>query len=178
MLLRGRRGTDWAIDGHAGGESFVLIEAATLRAVDLSAAAIGSTIMVRASGPGDGSMAADASLPLRAAALRPPAPIAFDARRQDDGAIRFTWTRRSRIDWSWRDGLDAPAGEDGERYRLTIAPTAGSVRTIETPESAYDYTAAEQVADGAVGATMLMADLRQIGARAISDPPATGSWTI
>ena len=31
------------------------------------------------------------------------------------------WTRRSRAGWRWIDGVDAPLGEERERYRVTLA---------------------------------------------------------
>ncbi|HET8613775.1 MAG TPA: phage tail protein, partial [Sphingomonas sp.] len=52
-LLRGRRGTEWAIEGHGPSERFVLLDPATLAGCTLPASAIGAPVMVAASGIGD-----------------------------------------------------------------------------------------------------------------------------
>jgi hypothetical protein len=176
-LLRGRRGSEWAMAGHASGERFVLMEAATLRPLDLSAAAIGSTIKVMAQGMGDVA-AADAEAEFIARALRPPAPVHLHAARLADGTIRIGWTRRSRIGWAWLDGGDAPLGEEVERYRLVITSSVGLPRTVETALSAYDYTTGDQAIDGSGGAASATIAIAQLGSIGASLPPAIGTFDI
>lgn len=85
-----------------------------------------------------------------------------------DGAV-IRWTRRSRNGWSWIDGADAPLGEETERYRLVIAPSVGSTRTVELSQPFYAYGAAERAADGAAEAAWLDVSVRQIGLGGASD---------
>ena len=178
MLLRGRRGSEWAIAAHMVGDRFVLLDPATLRAIDVPLSAIGATASVMAAGPGDAGVPALAATQVVGRAVRPPAPVRFEAERLGDGTIRFRWTRRSRQGWAWLDGIDAPLAEDGERYRLEITPAAGRARTIvsDTPSCLYDVAA--QASDGIAGITSITASLAQLGTHAASLPPSTSRWTL
>src|SRR3546814_1448079 len=49
-LLRGRRGTEWATGTHAVGEGFVLIDQASLAAVEPALALLGGELQIMASG--------------------------------------------------------------------------------------------------------------------------------
>lgn len=97
-LLRGRRGSEWAIAGHAIGERFVLIDANALLAWPLPLSAIGRDVRVSASGVGDVEPA-EASITFQARAMRPPAPVAATATLLPDGSLACRWTRRSRAGW-------------------------------------------------------------------------------
>ncbi|MCW3846425.1 phage tail protein [Sphingomonas sp. LB-2] len=163
-LWRGRRGTEAAIGGQAAGDSFVLIEAEALTGVTLPIEAIGGTAAVLAEGAGD-SMGVEAEAAVTGASVVPPAPVHLAAIRGGDGGAEVTWVRRSRSGWRWIDGVDAPLGEESERYRVTIAPAGGDARTAETGEAAVTLSAAEC----AGGATVTV---RQIGSHGLS-PPAS-----
>ena len=169
-LLRGRRGTEWAMADHAAGERFVLVDADTLLAWALPASAIGSIVRISASGVGDASPA-EASLVFQARALRPPAPVAISATVQPDGSVLVGWTRRSRAGWAWLDDIDAPLGEETERYRLTATRDGGTPISIDTTTPAAIVTAADLVAIGGSGALALA--IVQIGTAAATLPPAT-----
>ncbi|USI71479.1 GTA baseplate fiber-binding domain-containing protein [Sphingomonas morindae] len=117
-LLRGRRGTEWAMALHQPGERVVLIEPTSLRRWPLPLAALGTRLRVSASGVGDAEPA-EAALRFMGAALAPPAPVAGRMRRRGAG-VRIEWVRRSRQGWDWRDGGEAPLGEERERYRVTV----------------------------------------------------------
>jgi hypothetical protein len=106
-LMRGRRGTEWAMTGHEAGERFILIAADSLLAWDVPAAKIGGTLSVIGSGIGDGS-GVEAELVLVGRSVRPPAPVHLNMTRLDDGTLRFGWTRRSRTGWGWLDGATHP----------------------------------------------------------------------
>ena len=177
-LLRGRRGSEWAMSGHAAGERFILIEGAALLAFELPVASIGGTIMLMAAGVGDGGSPVEVETVLRAQALRPPPPVHLTAERIGDGTIRIGWTRRSRIGWAWLDGSDAPLGEETERYRLTITPSTGASRAIDVIASQYDYTPSEQDADGSTGAASIEVVVAQLGSIASSLPAASASFTL
>jgi hypothetical protein len=117
-LLRGRRGSEWAIGAHAAGETLVMIDAARLTAIGLPGEMIGAEVAVLPHGLGDGAAVAVA----RAAAgeaLRPPSPCQLRA-VGDLAGLQLDWVRRSRAGWAWSDGLDAPLGEGVEAYRVRI----------------------------------------------------------
>lgn len=176
MLLRGRRGTEWAVGGHVAGERFLLLDQASLLAVPVPVAALGTMARVSAIGPADGGAAVEIARTIDGWALRPPPPVALTAARLGDGTIRFGWTRRSRQGWAWLDGTDAPLGEAGELYRLEIRSVAGAPRIVEVGVPAYDYSPADQAADGASGAITLA--VTQLGTRASSMPPASATWIL
>jgi len=177
-LIRGRRGSEWAMAGHGPGERFVLLDEARLLPIAVPLAALGTVATVGAVGPGDGGVAVNTSCAIVGRALRPPAPVHLSAERASDGAIRFGWVRRSRIGWAWIDGSDAPLGEDAELYAASIQPEVGAARTVEvgTPEFLYD--AAMQAADGAAGAGSVTLSVSQLGTRGPSLPAATATFTF
>lgn len=176
-LMRGRRGSEWAIASHVVGERFVLVEAEALLACDLPTTSIGTEIEIHAHGIGDvGDVTA--AIVLAGRSVRPPSPVRLKARRLDDGTLRIGWTRRSRTGWGWIDGIDAPLGEESERYRLRIEPDLGVPREVELPGPDYDYDPAAQSEDGASSAGMFAITVWQVGTVAASEPPLTGFFTL
>ncbi|HWL47767.1 MAG TPA: phage tail protein [Sphingomonadaceae bacterium] len=175
-LLRGRRGTEAAMAVHAPDERFVLIEQRTLVPYALPLAALGAPVRVLASGVAD-AVPAEATAIVVGRALRPPAPAHLTARRTSDGTLLFGWTRRSRAGWSWLDGADAPLGEESERYRLVITPSAGRARTVDLTTAAYGYSPADRIADGATAAASVTIAVSQTGTIGASRP-ATMSFNL
>lgn len=176
-LLRGRRGTEAAMVAHDAEERFVLIDARTLVPYELPVAALGATVRVLASGVADTNPAEALAL-AAGRALRPPPPVHLTAHWLDDGTLRFDWTRRSRTGWAWLDGGDASLGEETERYRLTIAPSTGRMRTVETMTPSYAYAPADQIADGAAMASSVTISVSQLGAIAASSPGETAHFSL
>lgn len=166
-LLRGRRATEGAIDTHATGERFVLIEAATLARLAPPVAAMGGAVRIMASGVGDIAAPAEDDVPAMSGGVRPFAPIRLTAGRID-GGYRLSWVRRSRAGWAWNDGGDVPMGEGRELYRLTFRRSDGSVRIIETDTASCFYADAEVAADVAVGGPAVEIMVAQIGDHAPS----------
>jgi hypothetical protein len=164
-LVRGRRGTEWASGAHQSGERFVLIEEATLAAVEVPASALGGQVAVRAIGLADTEPAGD-SLLFRGETVRPPSPVHLEAEATGAG-IMIRWVRRSRTGWAWTSGGDTPLGEESEAYRLTLAG-AGFERVAQTVAPAYLYSPAQQAQDGLAGA--LTVNVVQQGSFAASRP--------
>ncbi|MGQ0660216.1 phage tail protein [Sphingosinicella sp.] len=167
-LLRGRRGTEWAMATHATGENFTLIETAALAPLEAPAGSIGAEAVVSATGVGDLAPAVS-SLTIFGQSLLPPAPVHLRALRLSSGDVAIAWTRRSRLGWAWASGADTPHGEERERYRLTIAGE-GFERVAEIDAPAFVYDTAKQAADGAVGTLVL--SVRQVGDHGLSQPAA------
>lgn len=143
-LLRARRG---ATATHLAGERFVLVEPACALPLDVPASAIGRRVRVLASGVGDTSGPAEAAAMVSGVSVAPPAPVRLHAERLADGGVRVTWVRRSRLGWRWRDGGDAPLGEEREAFRVTVT-AAGAVRTLVTA-SREALVPSDEVAAGA-----------------------------
>lgn len=133
QLRRGRWGTEFAMGSHVGDERFVLIEPGVLREVVFSPAAIGTPASVKARSLADGE-ADPVQRTIAGEAMRPPSPVDLLAEIASDGALTISWTRRSRLAFSWPEGAEVPLGESSERYRLTLLGSAGTMN-LETAET-------------------------------------------
>lgn len=160
-LWRGRRGTEGAIGGQMAGERFVLLEPETLVTLDLSMQAVGISARVFAQGVGDDE-AAEAEAIVTGISIVPPAPVHLRIDNSAGGTADIRWMRRSRIGWDWIDGVDAPLGEESERYQVTIEQPEGP-RIVETSGPRLTLTAGERLA-----ATRIL--VRQIGSHGLSAP--------
>lgn len=177
-LLRGRRGTEWAMATHMPGERFVLIEAATMKALDTPISALGGPVELLASGLGDEDMPVSASGTIAGRSIRPPAPVHLTAQRLADGAVEFRWVRRSRLGWAWTSGSDVPLGEEEPAWRAVIEPEFGTARTVEVGEPALTYSAAQQIADGADMAASFTLSVVQQGTHGDSHASARAQFTL
>lgn len=149
-FLRGRRGTEWAADGHRAGEPFTLIEAESLVAVTIPLARVGGTAVIAARGIGDGDAPVMATHVIGLEAVRPPSPVNGRVEGGANGALVIRWTRRSRSGWAWIDGVDAPLGEAREAYRVAISSGVRE-RVIDVDAAQFIYEAAMRTEDGASG---------------------------
>lgn len=161
-LWRGRRGTEAAAGTQQAGDRFVLIDAETLIVQQLGMAAIGGTTRVLAQGAGDGEGAAETQASIGGGGVVPPAPAHLRATVQADGATRIDWVRRSRVGWNWRDGMDAPLGEEREAYQISIEG-AGGRRVEEALLPAWTLALEDRSAAITIG-------VRQCGTLGLSAP--------
>ena len=160
-LLRGRAGTEWAIQPHSAGETFLLIEATRLLSIALPSWARNASLTVTQAG-GSG---ASATAIVGGELLRPPLPVDLSATFAG-GTLSASWTRRSRDGFAWIDDVDAPLGEPFEQYAVRVQGPSGTIeRTVQTP--AISLSPSELAAAGS-GAAML--SVRQIGGSAASRP--------
>ena len=148
-LERGVRGTEGAIGTQRPGDRFALIEADAVATIDLPLSAIGRRLRLLASGVGDAAPV-EAELVVTGVSVAPPAPVHVRLERLADSSSRVNWVRRSRAGWRWSDGLDAPLGEESERYRVTITRSDGGVGIVETATPWISIEAGEAIADIAV----------------------------
>ena len=150
-LLRGRRGTEWAIGGHATDEPFCKIEAASLRPIEVPRGTIGSTLAAVTHGIADQLPLPRAERILSGEALRPPSPCHLKAVRSAAG-LQLLWTRRSHRGWSWIDSIDVPDDGFAERYRVTVTGPGGQFvaeateRSLSVANAELPAIAGEQVA--------------------------------
>jgi hypothetical protein len=172
-LLRGRRGT--SVQTHSSGTEFVLIERDTLAFLDVPAGL--ALVRANATGVGDVALGVEASLASPAQAVTPLPPVHLRTDPDDAGGFDIRWTRQSRDGWRWPDSVDVPLGEEQEFYRVVLAPNFGAVRTFDTTESKFTYSAVARSADQAAGASDLLISISQVGTLATS-PPATINISI
>lgn len=166
-LRRGLRGTEWAMEGHYAGASFLLIEEDRL--IDLSGTGlhqeIGSDMRVAAIGIGD-PVPVERSIVIDGAAIRPPSPVHVRARPRE-GGWRISWVRRSRDGWTWTSGGDVPVAEQVEAYVVRVMAGAKMLRSVEVGTGEWTYTAAMNAADGGTGTAL---EIRQLGSHAMGRP--------
>lgn len=119
-LRRGLRGTEAMIGQAVAGMPFALIAAEAVRTIDVPMTALGGRVRFLAHGVADGTEGVQAVAEVTGRSILPPAPIGLWSRRNADGHVTLGWTRRSRLGWRWLDRVDAPLGEEAERYRVTL----------------------------------------------------------
>ncbi len=157
-LLRGRRGTEWAITGHGSGEKFVLLDQGVMVSIALPGDMIGATVSVLAQGVADGASVAVQRVSAGEGA-RPLAPCQLRIIPSAAG-IDIAWVRRSRVMLGWGDGLD-PAG--GETYRVRIS-RGGVERQWVTTVASLSVSISDLAALGSGAAVVAVAQLGERGA--------------
>ena len=163
---------------HTIGERFVLLETAALFPIDLSVEAIGTDVSIRVVPP-------NASTPdsphiacrVKGRALQPLSPVHGMARVLADGAISFSWIRRSRAGFGWIDGVDAPLGEEYERYAVRCSVGAVSLAD-EVGEAAWTVPASAQTAAFGLLPEAVHLEVRQLSAAAGMGAPFTADFAL
>lgn len=156
-LLRGRLGGEDAVNGHAAGDHFVAIDASALLAVPNTGIA---ELSLR--GTGDLSVSWDAVPPV--APALPLAPVHLRGRFTGEGGLTLSWTRRNRTGFAWVDSVDAPLGEEIERYRVTLVRSG--VQTVTEASGAEASFAAADL-PGSAGSP-LQVSVEQVGTYGVS----------
>jgi len=147
-LLRGRLGTEWAIDNHIAGERFVLLDGA----LDKQALANNVIGLVRQYKPvtiGNSlSTVSPQDFTYNGIALKPYSPVHISGIRGGSGNVDISWVRRTRSGGDWRDFVDVPLNETSELYDVEIMNGSNVARSFSgiTGPSAT-YSAAQQIAD-------------------------------
>ena len=134
-LLRGRRGTDVFVDGHAAGELFVLLDPDD---VETLVTALGDLDLPRSwRAVGFGTLFEDAETLTQSHTgrdLKPYAPWNVQAALTGSPAdISLSWVRRTRIGGELKDGTGTvPLGEASEAYEVDIldGPGGAVLRTL------------------------------------------------
>ena len=152
-LLRGRRGTEWAIAGHAADERAVLLQASGLRRVAMDAGQLGAQYSHKAVTFGRPVAAAEVEeFTNTGAGLKPFAPVDLRISRNLATAdILLSWKRRTRLAprFTGAAGISVPLGEVAEAYEVEIWTDDFLTlqRTVATTTPALTYTTADQEAD-------------------------------
>ena len=157
-LLRGRRGTDWAIDQHQPGDLFVVLDADVIVREVLTVADIGLLRYYKT--PNTSQAEADVIPATREVGNAPLVPYSPSnpLATLDGSDVGLTWTRRTRRGGSYggpngvTDGVGGILAEDTESYEVDIFD-AGDLSTVVRAVTGltaptYTYTAANIAADG------------------------------
>jgi hypothetical protein len=132
-LLRGRRGTDWAMSAHQVGEVVLVLDPAPLTRIS-SLDGVGLGRFYRAVSIGsDPSLPAAVAFTNEGASLKPYAPVHLQGSRNGAGDLTITWVRRTRYSGEWRDSVDVPLNEASEAYEADVLDGDGQVRLVLDP---------------------------------------------
>ncbi|KKM95776.1 hypothetical protein LCGC14_1184720, partial [marine sediment metagenome] len=204
-LIRGRRGTNWAVPLHNIGERFILLDT-TIRKVITDLASLGSTRFYRGASVGEPLTNTPVqTLLIEGKALRPYSGVGprriLDA--SDDAFI--TWLRRTRLggDGDWLDGIsDMETGEgsldfdvdlidavDPSVVSVTKSSTVTELKTkaaisvaADTPsvgKSRLTLSGGTFSADGYVDGQLVRCEaFTEFGNRGIFEVDAVGTTTI
>ena len=157
-LLRGRRGTEWAMGLHVAGERFGLLQTGGTARVVQVAADIGQTRYFRPVSVGRVLASAETTtLAPTSVGLKPFAPVDLRASRDTTGGLVLNWKRRTRLATQFTGtlGIITPLGEAAEAYEIDIMDGSTVKRTISASTASCVYTAAMQATDfGAVQTTV------------------------
>lgn len=156
-LLRGLKGTEWAVPLHRAGDIFVVLDSSLRRVNDefgdldvqrsFRAVSIGTPF----------DSANNVSFTNTGVSLKPLSPV-FIRGEEDPAENRVIhWWRRSRLDGlAGRDGTaDPPLGEASERYEVDVMDGDDVVRTLGATQQRVNYSAAQMTTDfGSVPSTL------------------------
>lgn len=151
-LLRGRRGTEWAMVGHAVGERFVLLTTTDVRFLGLSNADIGRARYYKGASAGERlSAVASQTITPRGVALKPFSPARITANRDTVDAV-LEWLPRTRLATRFGGPViqSAPMGEEVEAYEIDVYDDdtfTTVVRTLTSSTPTVTYTEAMEIDD-------------------------------
>ena len=132
-LLRGRRGTEWAMTGHAIGERAVLLRTAGLLRVSYEAARIGLATNYKPVTLGKLLSSATAETIIDTGiALKPFAPTGLRVDTSTPGLYTVTWDRRTRLSYRWPSTTAVPLGEASETYEADLLDLTDAVIDTQT----------------------------------------------
>lgn len=165
QLLRGRTGTERAMNGHAVGDRVVLLTASNLQLLTYPAGEIGTPRYYKGITTGQAvSDVAGTAYAFNANSLRPLAPVHIEGTR-DGGDLTITWIRRARIFGAWIDGQDVPLDEPVESFEIDIMDGGDVVRTLTAASPSVVYSAADQTTDFGAPQASVAVRIHQISSR-------------
>ena len=148
-LLRGRRGTEWAVDAHTTGDTVVVLSQALARVL-MATGEAGADRYYRGVTLGKAvESATSQAYAVAFASLKPWSPVHIQGSRDGSDNLTITWVRRARYQNEWRDNTGVPVVEETEAYEVDILDGPGNVvRTITGLSSqSTTYSAADQTTD-------------------------------
>lgn len=158
-LIRGDKGTEWATGLHAEADLFVLANDPDNQFIGIPYDALGVVNYYRPVTTGQPISSTESSeLTYRGTNLRPLSPTCPIGLRNTSGDLSVSFSRRSRFSSAWFvTGISAIVGEASESYAIDIMSGANVKRTITASSEAFQYLAAQQIADfGSVQSSVSM----------------------
>jgi len=163
-LLRGRLGSDHAMNSHTATDQVIVIDNALFR-YSLPTTDIGVSYKYKTSSSVTTAVIDDFASTGEALMCISPVHenISIDSTTSD---ITISWIRRARFYGEWIDSIDVPYIETTENYKLLIYDDAVGTtlkRTVNVSASTnYNYTSAQQVSDFGSNQTQIYVDFLQV----------------
>jgi hypothetical protein len=153
---RGRRGTERFTGTHAIGDEFVLM--ANMAVEELGLSDVGTEDIYKAVTVGRDPISATAiPVDFDGNSLKPYAPVIWHVTKDEGtGDITIEIRTRTRIGGAW-NGSAISTGEASEEYEFDVLDGDDVVRTLESADKTFEYTAANQTTD--FGSEIEAADL-------------------
>jgi hypothetical protein len=150
-FLRQRRATTAEAATHTANERFVLLDADSLRRINVSLGEVGYTFVYTAvTLGGRRDLMYRQTVKHTGRAIRPLSPVLLNAVRGADDRLRFTWTRRARINAAWNDYADVPLDEPDELYDVELVTNdVLALRLLYLPDwdrREVEWTLGQQIA--------------------------------
>jgi hypothetical protein len=163
-LLRGQRGTEWAIGLHGADERFVLLDT-TIRNIPSQLNELNLERFIKG---------VTSNTPLNDVTERSfthtgvslkPFSVAQLRALPDGSDIEVTWNRRTRLSYRYA-GVNpvVPLSEATEAYRVWIYDGSTLVRTENVTTDSYTYSAADIASDGFVTSDTIRIEVAQVSA--------------
>jgi|GEM_PF-1103853 len=148
QLLRGRRGTEWAVNTHQISEPFILLDSNNIHRIKSSAADIGLLRIYKAITFGRSVVdTTPYSFINTAVGKKPLSPVHVQGICNPTGDLTLTWIPRTRLQGAWRDGVDATKDPEIKSYEIDIVKEQVVIRTLTSMTEEIIYTAEQQIAD-------------------------------
>ena len=180
-LLRGRFGSEWAMETHLPYDELVLLDIGALKFVAMNIASLNQSRLYRAVTNGRTfDSATDEAVTYAGINLKPLAPVYLNgSRHPTTNDWSGTFVRRTRLGGEWVDGTDALLSEASESYEVEIWNSSYTTlkRTLAVTSPAFSYTAAQQFADFTAVQSSLYLKIYQLSATVGRGYPLTGSLT-
>ncbi len=129
-LMRGRRGSEWAMALHASGERVVLLDPASLVRVALDPAMLGAEVVARAYGVADDEAAPpSAAIFANGEGLRPMSPCHFDV-SVGGGFYTLRWVARRAASIGWTASVADEV--EAVSYALSVRRGTGVLTRVTT----------------------------------------------
>jgi len=164
QLLRGRKGTEWAVGTHEDNDSFVKLNLNDTRFVQQVSALRDEIVAYKCVTAGDVLQTTTHIAFINDGEnLAPLSPSRLRTTRDASNNYRVVWTRRSRYNYNSIYALEV--GESAEAYEVDFYYTSTLLSTVSLSAiTSYTYSSAARVADGASANAEITSRIFQISA--------------
>lgn len=135
-LIRGQKGTEWAMAGHTSSDVVVLIQTAGLRYVSIDLPSLSAERFYKGVTIGKSlASVTSESFTCEGVSLKPLAPVNLRKSGSADSGLTITWDRRTRLACTFTGaaGISVPLGELTEAYEVDLLD--GSMDVVSTTET-------------------------------------------